>query len=261
MTFSECPASNRRSTNNNVVMLNMDMVKDLKTVSESKDRGPDQPPSLNIQRLNSRTNTNIDRKKRQIRAFKAGVSPDGHKVFQAIIKTLDDCDWRGDDIVVMGKVTIAAPYKPENVKGVRDSQAFTHVRKIVSKVSPYQKKIVIHRFFVVGRKSLGRQTARAGGGHRSLLGRQLAGLAPLVRVRNAGDHTRVAHHRVQQQRGLLPRQSQPPAAPAAAPPGGQRGRPREGKERAVVEGRRGRRWRRAQLSEASVFHAVEKPSA
>ena len=32
----------------------------------------------------------------------------------------------------MGKVTISPPYRPDNVKGVSDSKAVMHVRKIVS---------------------------------------------------------------------------------------------------------------------------------
>lgn len=45
---------------------------------------------------------------------------------------LDEIDWSGENIIVMSKVTITPPYRPENVKGVQDSKAVLHVKKIVS---------------------------------------------------------------------------------------------------------------------------------
>ena len=48
---------------------------------------------------------------------------------------LEDIDWSGDNIKVMGHVTVTPPYKPDNVRGVSDSKAVMHVRKIVSVLS------------------------------------------------------------------------------------------------------------------------------
>jgi hypothetical protein len=45
---------------------------------------------------------------------------------------IDEIDWSGENIVVMKKVTITPPYKPENVRGVQDSRAFIHTKKLVS---------------------------------------------------------------------------------------------------------------------------------
>jgi len=39
--------------------------------------------------------------------------------------------------VVMREVTITPPYKPENVKGISDSKALKHVKKIVSRDFTY----------------------------------------------------------------------------------------------------------------------------
>lgn len=68
-----------------------------------------------------------------IKAFKAGVTPEGQKLFQTISKTIDDTDWNGENIVIMGKTTICPPYMPDNIKGIPDSKAFQHIRKIVEK--------------------------------------------------------------------------------------------------------------------------------
>ena len=72
------------------------MVKDVAVLSEengskngpNSSAGPPVPPaSLNVARLTSRAANNIDKKKRAVRAFKAGVKPEATKLFQAISKT------------------------------------------------------------------------------------------------------------------------------------------------------------------------------
>jgi hypothetical protein len=75
----------------------------------------------------------VERKKKQVMAFKSGVSPIGQKLFQAISKTIDDVTWNGENIYVLKEVTIYPPYRPDNVKGNMDSKALKHVRKIVEK--------------------------------------------------------------------------------------------------------------------------------
>jgi len=44
---------------------------------------------------------------------------------------IEEVDWQDDNICVMGKVLIAPPYKPDDIKGASDSKAVIHVRKIV----------------------------------------------------------------------------------------------------------------------------------
>lgn len=68
-------------------IVNLALVRDVKEIGKSKDGKPTEPPSLNISRLKTRAANNIERKKRTVKAFKAGVSPDGQKLFQAISKT------------------------------------------------------------------------------------------------------------------------------------------------------------------------------
>ena len=50
-----------------------------------------------------------------------------------IYSRIDQTDWKGDNIVIMGKTTICPPYLSDNIKGVPDSKAFQHIRKIVSR--------------------------------------------------------------------------------------------------------------------------------
>merc|ERR1712179_242440 len=128
------PSTSGRGNFNDAHMVNLNMVSDVKVLSEGT--APPKPgplPDLNIQKLNNRLRDQTMRKKRLIMAYKAGIAPEGQKLFKAISKTLDDVDWSGDKIIVMDKITIAPPYKPENVKGVKDSKAYIHVKNIVEK--------------------------------------------------------------------------------------------------------------------------------
>ena len=45
------------------------------------------PPVLNIPKLQSRAANAVDRRRRNAKAFKAGVSQEGQLLFQAITKT------------------------------------------------------------------------------------------------------------------------------------------------------------------------------
>lgn len=74
---------------NDVHFVNLSMVSDVTTVREAptnNSRSFD-PPTLNVSRLNTRLTINVDRKKLNAKAFKAGVSPEGHKAFAHISKT------------------------------------------------------------------------------------------------------------------------------------------------------------------------------
>ena len=96
-----------------------------------------QPPSsLNVQRLKNRAEEQIRQKQRLVNALKAGLSPEGQRLFTAIKKTIEDVSWNKDDIIVMDKVCISKPYTPDCVKALNESvpeKAIEHVRKIVEK--------------------------------------------------------------------------------------------------------------------------------
>ena len=99
---------------------------------------PPQPPSLNVQRLNNRAVDQLNQKKRLVTALRAGVSPDGQRLFAAIKKTIEDVTWLNEDIVVFDKVCIVKPYTQDCVKPFRGSvdvpeKMIDHVRKIVDK--------------------------------------------------------------------------------------------------------------------------------
>ena len=108
-----------------------------KVKKENSTASPQPPISLNVQRLKNRAEEQIKSKKRLVAALKAGVSPEGQRLFTAIKKTIEDVSWRNEDIIVMDKVCVTKPYNPDCVKplhdGVHEKKAIDHVRKIVEK--------------------------------------------------------------------------------------------------------------------------------
>jgi len=121
-----------RSGLNKVELINLTHCVDI-TVEEEAQTAPGEMPGLNTQKLDVRFKDSVEKKKRLITAFKAGISPEGQRLFQAINKTLDEVSWNGEKIVVLREVTIDPPYRPENIRCKEDNKALNHVRKIVEK--------------------------------------------------------------------------------------------------------------------------------
>eukprot|EP00095_Tigriopus_kingsejongensis_P010164 maker-scaffold202_size261857-snap-gene-0.17 protein:Tk10164 transcript:maker-scaffold202_size261857-snap-gene-0.17-mRNA-1 annotation:"protein lsm12 homolog" len=143
MLVLKMAASHRPSSHHDVQMLNLKFMKDVQVLSEGPEpTTPVDPPTLNVQRLKTRISQNLERKARQIKAFKAGVPKEGQRLFQTISKTIDEIEWNGGSIVVMNKVTIAPPYKTENIKGASDSKAVLHITKIVEKHLEDERKLL-----------------------------------------------------------------------------------------------------------------------
>jgi len=121
-----------RPGHSNVSIVNLAHCAEIKVDEEGKEV-PGELQSLNTQKLQQRLRDQIERKKKLITAFKAGISPEGQKLFQVINKTLDDVTWNGDKIVVMRDVTIDPPYRPDTIRGKEDSKALKYIRQIVEK--------------------------------------------------------------------------------------------------------------------------------
>jgi len=130
------PSTSKRSSLIDMIMVNLHFVRDVVPLADSDETsGIEHKVSLglNTNQLNNRLMNNLDKKRRLVKAFKKGISPEGQRIFHAISKTLEDIDWVGDSIKVMEHVTVTPPYKPDNVRGVSDSKAVMHVRKIIEK--------------------------------------------------------------------------------------------------------------------------------
>ena len=132
MLILKSEATSARPSLNNINMLNLSYVSDVK-VKKNRENSEKLPEllSLNTARLNGRAKEMTDKKRKLVAALKAGVSPEGQRLFVAINKTLDEISWDKEDIVVMRNVRISPPYTVDCVRG--DTAAVNHVRKIVEK--------------------------------------------------------------------------------------------------------------------------------
>ena len=132
MLILKSEATSARPSLNNINMLNLSYVSDVK-VKKNRENSEKLPEllSLNTARLNGRAKEMTDKKRKLVAALKAGVSPEGQRLFVAINKTLDEISWDKEDIVVMRNVRISPPYTADSVRG--DTAAVNHVRKIVEK--------------------------------------------------------------------------------------------------------------------------------
>jgi len=120
-----------RSGLNKVELINLTHCVDI-TVEEEAQTAPGEMPGLNTNKLDVRFRESVEKKMKLITAFKAGVSPEGQRLFQTINKTLDELSWDGEKIVVFKEITIDPPYRPENIRG-KDNKALKYVRNIVEK--------------------------------------------------------------------------------------------------------------------------------
>jgi len=130
-----------RPGHHNVSILNVVNCAEIKVDEECKE-APGGMPEMSMQKLEERRRVQTERKMKLITAFKAGISPDGQKLYQQINKTLDEVMWQNDKILVMNKVIIEPPYRLEHVRikqGIKEDDStlknLNHIRKIVERFS------------------------------------------------------------------------------------------------------------------------------
>ncbi|XP_071774261.2 protein LSM12 homolog A-like [Centroberyx gerrardi] len=134
MLTLKCPPSSGQSHLSDVILVNLAFVSD---VSVSTERAQTPPPlaSLNVTKLANRVRSQKEQKFSQAHAVSAGVSAAGQQLFSTIHKTIKECKWQEQNIVVMDDVIIAPPYQVDDCRGRegREGSALSHVRKIVEK--------------------------------------------------------------------------------------------------------------------------------
>jgi len=117
-------------------MVNVAWCSNLEVIEE-----PSEPPetlsNLNIQKLERRQKINVDIKNKEINSLGTDVSPLAQHLYFTILKTLNEVEWDGKNIVVMKSVIIQPPYSVTSCHGRNgdNHQAVEHVKKIVKKFS------------------------------------------------------------------------------------------------------------------------------
>lgn len=133
----KCEASNKNENLNDIALLHMTHVKDVKVLKEgSEAQSTSTLRPLKHDKLKERMRQEIKAKLNLAKARSNGVSPEGQKLFMTINKTFNEIDWLENDIVVIDEIVISPPYRPENcsLKNKNSkSDALDHIRKLVKK--------------------------------------------------------------------------------------------------------------------------------
>ncbi|RWS28035.1 Protein LSM12-like protein [Leptotrombidium deliense] len=145
----KCPASLGGSSHNNVHLINLDYVTDVQIKKDVKkdDSSSASLPHLDINKVERKTRTAIEERRRLAEAFSGGISDEGIKVFLSLTKTIGNVTWDGKNIIVMNNVEISQPYKPDNcaphshaasgdrraVPSAKNAEAVNYVRQLVEK--------------------------------------------------------------------------------------------------------------------------------
>ncbi|XP_059174602.1 protein LSM12 homolog A-like [Physella acuta] len=115
-----------------IYLFNLDYVSEIE-VLEEKSGLPEPLPFINVSKISQRL---IEQEKDRIKQktyIGVNVSPEGQKLMNTISKTISDCRWQDQDIVVLGEVTIKPPYGPKDLHCIEGSKALAHISKIVEK--------------------------------------------------------------------------------------------------------------------------------
>jgi len=152
----KCPASSGGSSHNNVHLINLDYVTDVQIKKDVKkeDNSATALPHLDISKVERKSRTAIEERRRLAEAFASGITDDGIKVFLHLSKTIGNVTWDGKNIIVMNNVEISPPYKSDNCSphslsaaGDRRSsssgksvEAVNYVRQLVDKFWTDQQK-------------------------------------------------------------------------------------------------------------------------
>ncbi|KAL5006427.1 hypothetical protein ScPMuIL_015233 [Solemya velum] len=133
MLAIKTPAASGKHNVYDVRLLNLAFVGDVEVISDGSMTNVPLLTSLNLNKINSRLKGNLDEKKRQVNYIGVGVTPEGQRLFHAIVKTISETKWDGKDIVVMDEVRIHPPYGVTDCSGKESSHSLNHVKKIVKK--------------------------------------------------------------------------------------------------------------------------------
>ncbi|KAH9520417.1 Protein LSM12 A [Bulinus truncatus] len=115
-----------------IYIFNLDYVAHIE-ILEEKPGTPEPLPYINVAKISQRLSEQEKDRKKQKTYIGKNVSPEGQRLMNTISKTINDCRWIDQDIVVLGEVTIKPPYGPKDLYCEEGSKALSHISKIVEK--------------------------------------------------------------------------------------------------------------------------------
>lgn len=89
-------------------------------------------PYVDPQRSQDRLSRALQTAQSEADKIGQGVTPQGQFIFDTLVKTMP-CKWQGQSIVVLGEVTISAPYQPQDchTKHPDDTTTLDRVVKVL----------------------------------------------------------------------------------------------------------------------------------
>jgi len=131
----KCAASNGRSSQCDIRMVNLTWVKDVEVLEEVTSSNLTSLPLLKLNKLKDRLDCNRDKRQKFVHALRSGVSVEARNLFLYFSKIYDDVTWRGANISVMDKILIVPPYTPNDVSVVKDAKdvKIEYFRRLVEK--------------------------------------------------------------------------------------------------------------------------------
>jgi len=115
-----------------IYIFNLDYVEQVDVLEEKRDL-PEPLPIISVAKIAQRLQEQEKDRIQQKTYIGVGVSPGGQRLMNTISKTISDCRWHNQDIVVLGEVTIKPPYGPKDLHCMEGSKALGYISKIVEK--------------------------------------------------------------------------------------------------------------------------------
>lgn len=91
------------------------------------------PSMVNLDRIETFLNQEIERSNKNSLLKGKGVTPEGQTIFDMIYKTIPDTRWDGKDIVILDDIKVVPPYKIDNIITLHETQSINLIEKIIER--------------------------------------------------------------------------------------------------------------------------------
>lgn len=91
------------------------------------------PSMVNLDRIETFLNQEIERSNKNSLLKGKGVTPEGQTIFDMIYKTIPDTRWNGKDIVILDDIKVVPPYKIDNIITLHETQSINLIEKIIER--------------------------------------------------------------------------------------------------------------------------------
>ena len=91
------------------------------------------PSMVNLDRVETFLNQEIERSNKNILLKGKGVTPEGQIIFDLIYKTIPDTRWDGKDIIILDDIKVVPPYKIDNIVKLHETPSVDLIERIIER--------------------------------------------------------------------------------------------------------------------------------